>query len=65
VLAASIIRAIRPGAGSCEHGNEPFASIKGEEFSEYVSLLLASEEFYSMELVKLCTEKIKTLLISV
>jgi hypothetical protein len=31
-------------AGFCEHGNEPFVSIKGGEFLEYLSVLLASQE---------------------
>jgi hypothetical protein len=30
-------------AGSCGHGNEPFSSIKGVEFLDYLTLLLAYE----------------------
>jgi hypothetical protein len=39
-------------AGSCEHGNEPSASIKCGEFLDWLSVLLASQEgLCSMELV--------------
>jgi hypothetical protein len=31
-------------AGTCGHGNERSGSIKGEEFLEYLSVLLASQE---------------------
>jgi hypothetical protein len=34
----------RPVTGSCEHGNEPFGSIKGGEF-----VLLASQGLWSIE----------------
>jgi hypothetical protein len=38
-----------PVAGSLEHGNEHLGSIKGREFLDYLSLLLASEDgLYSM-----------------
>jgi hypothetical protein len=40
----------RPVAGSCEYGNEPFGSIKGKEFLEYLSVLLASQGLCSIEL---------------
>jgi hypothetical protein len=37
---------------SCEHGDEPSGSIKCEEFPDYLSVLLASQEgLCSMELV--------------
>jgi hypothetical protein len=39
-------------AGSCEHGAEPSGSIKCREFSDYLSIRLASQEgLCSMELV--------------
>jgi hypothetical protein len=39
-------------AASFEHGNEPSSSIKGGEFLDYLSVLLASQEgLCSMELV--------------
>jgi hypothetical protein len=39
-------------AGSCEHGNEPSGSIKCEEFLDYLSVLLVSQEgLCSMELI--------------
>jgi hypothetical protein len=31
-------------AGSCEHGNEPFGSVKGREFLDYMSILLALQD---------------------
>jgi hypothetical protein len=31
-------------AGSCEHGNEPSGSIKGGEFLDYLSVLLAFQD---------------------
>jgi hypothetical protein len=38
--------------GSCEQGDEPSGSIKCEEFPDWLSILLASqEELCSMELV--------------
>jgi hypothetical protein len=41
-------------AGSCEHGNETFGSIKGEEFLDTAELLSASQEVSSnMELVRM------------
>jgi hypothetical protein len=39
-------------AGFCEHGNEPSGSIKGREFLDWLSVLLASQEgLCSMESV--------------
>jgi hypothetical protein len=39
-------------ASSSEYGNEPFCSIKGEEFIDKLRVLLASEEgLCSVELV--------------
>jgi hypothetical protein len=37
-------------AGSCEHGNEYYDSIKGREFN-YLSVLLASQGLCSIQLV--------------
>jgi hypothetical protein len=31
-------------AGSCEHCNEPSGSMKGREFLDYMSVLLASQK---------------------
>jgi hypothetical protein len=40
-----------PVAGSCEHGNELFGSIKGRKFLKQLILLSASQEgLCSMEL---------------
>jgi hypothetical protein len=40
-------------AGSCEHGNEPSGFIKGREFLDKLSKLLASQDLCSVQLVRL------------
>jgi hypothetical protein len=47
-------------AGSCDHGNEPSSSIKGREFLDQLSVLLASQEgLCSMDLVGLLHRDIR------
>jgi hypothetical protein len=42
-----------PMAGSCEHVNKPFGSIKGGEFLNLLNVLLASQEgLCSTELIR-------------
>jgi hypothetical protein len=44
VCIGSIWLRIETGGGSCEHGNEPFFSLKGGEFLHSLSVLLAFQE---------------------